>query len=88
MYREPRTKGLVCYCLTAYCWFPISPADLYASARHHATASYLNHFDLPIGILLVLLTSVLLVGLNWAVVRRGGKRPDAGQRGQVDEWRG
>lgn len=58
-------KILVCYCLTAYCWFLIYLAILYSPARHRPTTTYLNNLGPLIGVLLVPLTWLLLVGLNF-----------------------
>jgi hypothetical protein len=73
-------KVLLCYCATAYCWSLFYLTALYASDRHHATTTYLNHFGPLIGILLLPLTWPLLIVLNGVVAWRQGK--PAARRGR------
>jgi len=75
-------KCLVFYCVTVYCWFLLYLIVWYASARHHATTTYLNHFSPLIGVLLVPLTWVPLIVLNWVVGLKEGEAADSG----VQRW--
>lgn len=80
-------KGILFYCVTAYCCFLLYLTVLYRSAKHHATTTYLNHFNPLIGTVLVPLTWGLLIALNSAVAQGAGKAANSGPRRKETEYR-